>query len=187
MKRHLPAAIVFCALCGGVAADQPGWFLEVADGLPQQDDNTVLLRPVAIPQIAGKDVFNLRAGFRFSDAFSLSAGLNEYLLDNAGRQHCAATDFVCLAGRERAVDYGTAYSFSLAPSLRLDDDLSVYGHLGVQGWQINHGADFGAGSRKVLFGLGVGYDISNPFRLQLEYRSMDLDIKLTSIGFSWRF
>lgn len=146
-----------------------------------------MFQPLAMPDVAGKDILNLRAGFQFSSTFSLSAGLDEYLLDTAGRKNCAATDFVCLAGRERAIDYGTAYSFSLAPAIKLDDELSIYGHLGVQRWSIKNGGDSAANNREVLFGVGVGYDISNPFRLQLEYRSMDLDIKLTSIGFSWRF
>lgn len=187
MKQRFFSVIILSCLFGGAEADQTGWFLDVPGSSAQQDDNALLLRPANIPRVAGKEILNLRAGFRFSPAFSLSAGLDEYLLDTAGRPHCASTDFVCLASRERAIDYGTAYSFSLAPAIRLDDELSIYGHLGVQGWSIKHGGNDAAGKREVLFGVGVGYDISNPFRLQLEYRSMDLDIKLTSIGFTWRF
>lgn len=187
MRQHFLSAVILFGLFGSATGDEPGWFLEVPGSSALPDDNTLLLRPIKKSRAASKDVLNLRAGFRFSPAFSLSAGLDEYLLDTAGQTQCASTDFVCLAGRDRAIDYGTAYSFSLAPALRLDDELSIYGHLGVQGWSVQHGGDGTANRRELLFGVGLGYDVSNPFRLQLEYRSMDLDIKLTSIGFTWRF
>lgn len=187
MKQLLLPAIFLCGLAGSAAAEQPGWFLEVPGETLSQNDNVELLQPVELTATNVAGMLNLRAGFRFSESFSLSAGLDEYFLDTVGKQNCAATDFICLAGRERAIDQGTAYSFSLAPSIQLDDELSIYGHLGLQRWNIQHGGDSGISNREVLFGLGVGYDVSNPFRLQLEYRSMDLDIKLTSIGFTWRF
>lgn len=186
MRRLLPAFLL-CGLISGVAAEQPGWFLEIPADAALRAENAALLQPVSNGHADEKESLNLRAGFRFSEAFSLSAALDEYLLDTSARHRCAATDFVCQAGRVRTIDQGSAYSLSLAPSIRLDDELSIYGHLGLQSWKIHHGGDGAINSREVLFGIGVGYDVSNPFRLQLEYRSMDLDIKLTSIGFTWRF
>ena len=187
MKQQLLSALMFSTLVGAAAAEAPGWFVEVPATAALNNDNMSLLKQSEASPSAGKDLFNLRAGFHFSPAFSLVAGLDEYLLDTAGNRACASTDFVCLSGRDRDIELGTAYSFSLAPAIQLDDDLSIYGHLGVQEWRVRQGGDGGENLREVLFGVGVGYDISNPFRLHLEYRSMDLDIKLTSIGFTWRF
>lgn len=187
MKQKVLPALILCGLFGAASAEQPAWFVEVPATAAAGNDSMSFLKQSASPFQAGKDILNLRAGFRFSPAFSLVAGLDEYLLDAAATRTCAPTDFVCLSGRDRAIDYGTAYSVSVAPAYRLDDELSIYGHLGIQEWRIRQGGDGAAKPREVLFGVGVGYDISNPFRLQLEYRSMDLDIKLTSIGFTWRF
>lgn len=188
MKRDFLIALSLYGLTGAAMAEQPGWFLEAPADEHVLESNAWLLLPIKQPGLQNDRQYalNFRAGFRFSEAFTLSAGLDEYLLNNTRGQFCAASDFVCQASRERLIDYGTAYTVSLAPAIRLDEELSIYGHLGVQGWNVESGAD-AVSSRELLFGIGVGYDISNPFRLQLEYRSMDLDIKLTSIGFTWRF
>lgn len=185
MKRQLITLLAGFGLVGAAGADETGWFVERPGDGPLHTLESEFLSPSA--GVAATQPLQLSAGFRFSQHFTLSAALDEYLLDHTRFEGCLATDFVCLSAQDRSIEYGTAYSFALAPALRLDDDLSIYGHLGVRDWDIQVGGDGAARSRELMFGLGVGYDISNPFRLQLEYRSMDLDIKLTSIGFTWRF
>ncbi len=185
MKQQLLTLLISFGLFGAACAEEPGWFVE----RPGQDFrgalNSNFLQPTG--DLADNGLMSLRAGFRFSKNFTLSAALDEYLLDSTRLKGCLATDFVCQSARERAIDFGAAYGFTLAPALYLDHDLSLYGHLGVRGWDLQVGGENAVTRRELMFGVGVGYDISNPFRLQLEYRAMDLDIKLTSIGFTWRF
>ncbi len=176
---------MFCGLASASSAADPGWFVETPHERAERGFDTALQD--AGSTLSGPDLVNLRAGYRFSENFTLSAALDEYLLDAMRIQNCNAIDFVCLAARERAIDHGTTYTLALAPALRLDEDLSVYGQLGLQGWHIKTGGDSRPHRRELMFGVGLRYDLSKPFRLKLEYQALDLDIKLTSIGFSWRF
>lgn len=185
MQRYILTVIFLSGLVGTTAAGDYGWFLETPRTSDRAGVGAELLKPRV--ESASQDILNLRAGYRFSEVFTLHAGLDEYLLDTTRGQSCLAADFVCRAASDRSIHYGTSYALSLAPAIRLDDDLSIYGHLGVQGWNVQPGTEAATTKHDLLFGIGVGYDVSNPFRVQLEYRSMDLDIKLTSIGFTWRF
>lgn len=185
MNQQLIAGLLFCGLASASFASDPGWFVET----PVQDSDYGFEASLQQrdPVLSGPELVNLRAGYRFSENFTLSAALDEYLLDVMRIQNCSGIDFVCLAVRERAIDHGTVYTLALAPSLKLDDDLSVYGRFGLQGWKLNAGQDDRPHRRELMFGVGLRYDLAKPFRLKLEYQALDLDIKLTSIGFSWRF
>lgn len=185
MKQQLLTLLIGCGLFGGACAEEPGWFVERPGQAARTAPNLDFLRPA--DELADSGLVSLRAGFRFSQHFTLNAALDEYLLDHTRLEGCLATDFVCQSARARDIDSGTAYGFTLAPALYLDHDLSLYGHLGIRGWDLRVGGEDVITRHELMFGVGVGYDISNPFRLQLEYRAMDLDIKLTSIGFTWRF
>ena len=185
MKQQLLTLLISFGLSGGVCAEESGWFVE----RPGEDLRSTPMIDFLQPadELTDGGLVSLRAGFRFNQNFTLRAALDEYLLDHTRFEGCLATDFVCQSARARAIDAGIAYGFTLAPALYLDHDLALYGHLGVRGWDLQVGGEDAVTRHKLMFGVGVGYDISNPFRLQLEYRSMDLDIKLTSIGFTWRF
>lgn len=185
MKQPLLILLTGLGLLSSAFADETGWFVERAGADRVGALSADPLKPAAT--LAGQSLTTLRAGFRFSRNFTLSAALDEYLLDHTRFEGCLATDFVCQSARERTIDYGTAYGITLAPALYLDDDLALYGRLGLRGWNLQVAGDDAVTRKELMFGIGLGYDISNPFRLQLEYRAMDLDIKLTSIGFTWRF
>lgn len=178
-------------LCAGVApatvaaADEPGWFLEQPSAFANAELGIDLLAPRF--DVWEHPLLTLSAGYRFNESFSLRARVYEVATDTNHGQRCTDTDFVCSSAGQLALDYVAGYSLSLMPAFLLHDDLAVYGHLGVQGWNVEANGDPNVKKSDLLFGIGVGYDVSNPLRLQLEYRSMDLDIKLTSVGFSWRF
>ena len=187
MNARLVAMILWpgLALAGAAAADEPGWFLESPAAAGHAELGVDLLAPQFGEQKSSP--LSLSAGYRFSESFSLRAQIREIVFNPSHNQPCSETDFACAAGRHSSLDFSAGYALSLMPAFLLHSDLAVYGRLGIQGWNVEANGDPSVNKSDLLFGIGMGYDVSNPLRLQLEYRSMDLDIKLTSIGFSWRF
>lgn len=184
MRQRLFIGLLLGSLASASAADDLGWFLETP---AEQSAHyfTPAFSDGAYPP-GSESLLQLRAGIRFSESFTLSADLGDYLLDLTRGGACAATDFICMSARDRGIEYGRVYDVALAPALQLDEGLSLYGQLGLRGWDVQVGGDV-PDRRELMFGVGLRYDISNPFKLQLEYQELDLDIKLTSIGFTWRF
>lgn len=186
MRKHFFALLLTqaLALSGIAAAEEQGWFLEQPSPTTFGSSADLLVSHVRVSDV---HVPALNAGYRFNEAFTILALFREVIMDPARVLRCEEGDFACAAVNPPALDDATGYSLSLMPALMLHDDLAVYGHLGIQGWNVEANGNPDLRRRELLFGIGVGYDISNPLRLQLEYRSLDLDIKLTSVGFSWRF
>lgn len=172
-------------LAAAAAAEEPGWFLEQ----PPYADRVELGADVLAPRnvLDAQPTLSLSGGYRFSEYFLLRATIRELVVDTERMARCMDGDFTCAVAAYASFDPTPGYSLSLVPAILLHDDLAFYGRLGIQEWSLMEIGESSLKKSELLFGIGIGYDVSNPLRLQLEYRSMDLDIKLTSIGFSWRF
>ena len=184
MRMRLFALLLLAVLSCGTAADERGWFLEQPVTAATELGADLLAPRYNVPDHL---LLALNAGYRFNASFSLQAKFRGLVTDRSRGFPCADSDYACSALEYRPLDDTTGYALSLMPSILLHDDLAIYGRLGIQGWNVEANGNPDLKKRDLLFGIGLGYDVSNPLRLQLEYRSLDLDIKLTSVGFSWRF
>ena len=120
--------------------------------------------------------FDLFAGFNLNEVLSVELGWANFgEADNAGTIEV------------------TALHAAIIGHLSLQNDLSVYGKLGISSWD----ADLTVGSVKesdsdtdVFFGLGVDYDITGKTSVRFgidQYAIDEEDITMYSVGIKQRF
>ncbi len=186
-------ALIFAAPT--IAADKDSnWYVSGNLGNAQSDfletlesfdlpDTTSLKPPRSI-----ENGFNFEGGYNFGRFFSVELGFRDYSLVEQIDFGCRnPSDLKCFERGLTADSSMSSYSFSLVPRWPVNDNLSLYGKLGVVDWIIESDDFSRLDYNNLQYGLGIRYDFSSEFGIMINYEAVDTERDATSLGLSWRF
>lgn len=171
------------AVPGLVTADSPldiGWFIEA--GISTVDSS----RDVGGFSLDGdENGWQLGLGYSLNRYFSVKADYHDL-----GQGHYASTcppPNVCPIQNVDRVDI-EAFALSATGRLAVTPAIDVYAKLGVTSWNSDF-RQFQHDESEVglLYGAGVGVDLSAALRLNVQYDLYDFDVNAAAVSLAWRF
>jgi opacity protein-like surface antigen len=132
--------------------------------------------------------YALGVGYSFTPAISLETAYQDFGSPSA--QTDCPPGYACLVVPLLTQADTTALSLSLVGSLPLNDQLEIYGKLGLTSWKIKFNgisSAFDDSGKDLHYGLGLRWSIGNRWKWFGEYAHVDLDITSFSIGIRYDF